>query len=92
MYVATLAGQPSRLSKSKNYEKAFKEILEAEKKPFIMCVGDPFQKLVPFWQLYLYAKEKGYNDFYADLMEYMRITHIKVRETLPFTTCMNLPK
>ena len=72
MYVATLAGQPSRLSKSKNYDKAFKEVLEAEKKPFIMCVGDPFQKLVPFWQLYLYAKEKGYNDFYADLMEYMR--------------------
>lgn len=72
MYVSTLAGQPSRLSKSKNYDKAFKEVLEAEKKPFIMCVGDPFQKLVPFWQLYLYAKEKGYNDFYADLMEYMR--------------------
>lgn len=72
MYVTTLAGKPSRLSEAKNYEAAFKSVLDAEEKPFIMCVGDPFQKLVPFWQLYLYAKEKGYADFYADLMEYMR--------------------
>ena len=39
-----------------------------------MCVKDPFEKLVPFWQIYLYAKEKGYADFYADLMEHMRNT------------------
>lgn len=74
MYVATKAGKPSRLSKSKNYENAFAKVLDTKEKPFIMCVGDPFEKLVPFWQLHLYAKQKGYDDFYADLMEHMR-TH-----------------
>lgn len=72
MYVAEQAGMPSRLSKSKNYEHAFARVLDAAEKPFIMCVKDPFEKLVPFWQMYLYAKSKGYNDFYADLMEHMR--------------------
>ncbi len=72
MYVASQAGKPSRLGKSKNYEKAFANVLDAAQKPFIMCVSDPFEKLVPFWQLYLYAKRKGYADFYADLMEHMR--------------------
>lgn len=72
MYVARQAGQPSRLSKSHNYEKAHKNVVEAAEKPFILCVKDPFEKLVPFWQLYLYAQEKGYKDFYADLMEHMR--------------------
>lgn len=72
MYVASEAGKPSRLSKSKNYENAFANVLDAKEKPFIMCVGDPFEKLVPFWQIHLYAKEKGYKDFYADLMEHMR--------------------
>lgn len=70
MYVTTQAGKPSRLSK--NYENAIRNVIEAEQKPFIMCVNDPFEKLVPFWQLHLYAQEKGYPDFYADLMEYMR--------------------
>lgn len=72
MYVARQAGQPSRLSKYKNYDHARKNIIETAEKPFIMCVKDPFEKLVPFWQLYLFAQEKGYPDFYADLMEYMR--------------------
>ena len=74
MYVLRQAGQPSRLSKSHNYENALKHVVDAPEKPFIMCVEDPFEKLVPFWQLYLYAQEKGYKDFYADLMEHMR-TH-----------------
>lgn len=72
MYVARHAGQPSRLTQSKKYENARNNIIEAAQKPFIMCVKDPFEKLVPFWQLHLYAQEKGYTDFYADLMEYMR--------------------
>lgn len=33
---------------------------------------DVFQRLVPFWQLYLYFKEQGYPDFYPDLMIAMR--------------------
>lgn len=73
MYVSTLAGKPSRLSEAKNYEGGLQHVVELSDKPFIMCVADPFEKLVPFWQLYLYAQEKGYSDFYADLMEYMRI-------------------
>lgn len=72
MYVTMNFGSPSRLSKAKNYEGAFKEVLDAEEKPFIMCVGDPFRKLVPFWQLKVYFDSKGYEDFYADVMEYMR--------------------
>ncbi len=70
MYVTTQLGSSSRLSKT--YEGAFKEVLDAEEKPFIMCVGDPFRKLVPFWQLHVYFDKKGYKDFYADVMEYMR--------------------
>ena len=31
-----------------------------------------FERLVPFWQLYLYFKEQGYEDFYPDLMIAMR--------------------
>lgn len=72
MYVAKQAGKPSRLSQHNNYGKARKQIVEAKEKPFIMCVKDPFEKLVPFWQLYLYAQEVNYPDFYADLMEHMR--------------------
>lgn len=74
MYVATQAGKPSRLSESRNYEGAIAHVIRAENKPFIMCVDDPFEKLVPFWQLYLYAKQRGYDDFYADMMEQMRNT------------------
>ena len=72
MYVASEAGKPSRLRVEKNYENAFAHVLDAEQKPFIMCVDNPFEKLVPFWQLHLYARQKGYKDFYADLMEHMR--------------------
>lgn len=31
-----------------------------------------FFRIVPFWQLYLYFKEQGYPDYYADLMIAMR--------------------
>ena len=72
MYVASQAGKPSRLSKSKNYENAFARALDAPQKPFIMCLDGVFERLVPFWQLHLYAKQKGYTDFYADLMEHLR--------------------
>lgn len=72
MYVTMSLGSPSRLGTGKTYEAAFKEVLDAEKKPFIMCVGDPFCKLVPFWQLQVYFDGRGYKDFYADVMEHMR--------------------
>lgn len=73
MFVTTSFGKPSRLSEAKDYEKALDAVVrKTEGKPFIMCVGDPFQKLVPFWQMELYARQKGYTDFYADLMEQLR--------------------
>ncbi len=37
--------------------------------------GDLFEKLMPFWQLYLYlVKAQSLDDFYKDLYEYYRIT------------------
>lgn len=74
MYATMSLGSPSRLSNRKIYDVAFKEVLDADKKTFIMCVKDPFHKLVPFWQLQVYTSGKGYKDFYADMMEHMR-TH-----------------
>lgn len=72
MYVSTQATKESNLGKRKIYEKAFQTVFDAPEKPFILCVKDPFEKLVPFWQLQLFAVKKGYPDFYADLMEHMR--------------------
>lgn len=74
MYATMNLGSPSRLSKQKVYEAAFKQVLDAGQKQFILSVSDPFHKLIPFWQLQIYFKSKGYTDFYADLMEHMR-TH-----------------
>ncbi len=37
--------------------------------------GDVFEKLMPFWQLYLYlVKAQGQDDFYKDLYEHYRVT------------------
>lgn len=72
LYVTAQKGKPGRLTTGKNYENAFKHVLDAEEKPFIMCVSELFERLVPFWQLHVYAQQNGYNDFYADLMEYLR--------------------
>lgn len=67
-------GALSRLSNRKIYDAAFNKVLDAPEKTFIMSVGDPFHKLIPFWQLQVYFADKGYKDFYADLMEHLR-TH-----------------
>mgnify|MGYP000760796423 CR=1 FL=1 len=74
MYGTMSLGAPSRLSNRHIYEAAFKKVLDAPEKSFIMCVNDPFHKLIPFWQLQIYACQKGNKTFYADLMEHMR-TH-----------------
>lgn len=74
MYGTMSLGASSRLVDDKVYESAFREVLDAPEKPFILTVQDPFRKLVPFWQLHVYFYKKGYPDFYADVMEYMR-TH-----------------
>lgn len=74
MYATMNLGSPSRLAKHNIYDAAFKQVLDADTTKFILAVGDPFHKLVPFWQLQIYFTGKGYTDFYADLMEHMR-TH-----------------
>ena len=80
----TTMGNGSRLSKEHQYKAARENILDKG----ISYLGtvktnpntgytsylntDVFQRLVPFWQLYLYFKQQGYPDFYADLMIAMR--------------------
>lgn len=54
------------------YQAGFTNII-ANKQPHNM-EGDVFCKLIPFWQLQLYAKNiKNYPDFYADLHEMIRM-------------------
>lgn len=72
MYGTMSLGDSSRLSKRHIYEAAFSKVLNAPEKQFIMCVKDPFHKLIPFWQIQIYANKIGYKDFYADLMEHLR--------------------
>ena len=72
MYGTMSLGDSSRLSKRHIYEAAFSKVLNAPEKQFIMCVKDPFHKLIPFWQIQIYADKIGYKDFYADLMEHLR--------------------
>lgn len=72
MYVVKHFGAPGSLTQYDIYEAAFEKVLHGDKKRFIMCVEDPFHKLVPFWQLQIYANKIGRKDFYADIMEYLR--------------------
>ena len=63
--------QPSRLKRQDNYNKARAAIID--KGISYLEDGDPFNRLVPFWQLQLYfAGQKGYKDFYPDVMEALR--------------------
>ncbi len=70
----------------------FKKVLNAPEKQFIMCVKDPFHKLIPFWQIQIYADKIGYKDFYADLMEHLRNQPnlIKGRVMHLFIICMSM--
>jgi len=86
MFCTTTLGNKSRLSQEKVYEKARNTILDKgiSYMDFPGKAGndtnqyggsgntDVFQRLVPFWQLYLYFNEQGYRDFYPDLMIAMR--------------------
>ena len=72
MYTAEVFGNGSRLLAQDNYSRARKSIIESEPKISYLQDPDVFNRLVPFWQLYLYFKEQGYEDFYPDLMEELR--------------------
>lgn len=71
MHTSARMGNPSRLKAQDNYAKAREAILG--KGVSFLQNNDPFNRLVPFWQLQLYfAGQKGYADFYGDVMEAMR--------------------
>lgn len=72
MYTTTALGNESRLKAQNSYAAARKTIIESSPKISYLKAGDPFQSLVPFWQLHLYFTKNGFPDFYADVMEQMR--------------------
>lgn len=74
MFATKSLGAPSRLSSGKVYEKAFSKLLDSDEKKFILKSGDPFHTLIPFWQLHIYNEKRGYSEFYADLMEKLRLS------------------
>ena len=85
LYSTTILGNKSRISQEGTYAKA-REIILDKGISYMDFPGvalnsnqyggqgntDVFQRLVPFWQLYLYFTEQGYPYFYADLMIAMR--------------------
>ena len=73
LYTVGKMGNPSRLKAQKNYTSARKNIVEAEPKQSYLADKDVFNRLVPFWQLHLYFTRNGRPDFYADVMEQMRL-------------------
>ncbi len=80
MYMQTqVMNLPNRLVYEKRYEGAFRSYLQDHKA--LMEADDVFQRLVPFWQLYLYFKKKGYTDFYPDLYE--RLRHTRQEKEMP---------
>ncbi|MBI5834115.1 MAG: peptidase M60 [Armatimonadetes bacterium] len=70
LYTLGKMGNESRIRHQKNYASARKNIIDA-RISYLQC-ADVFDRLVPFWQLQLYALKMGKPDFYADLMETMR--------------------
>jgi hypothetical protein len=73
LYTGGKMGNGSRLKEGKNYASARKTIIEAKPKISYLADPDVFNRLVPFWQLHLYFAKNGRPDFYADVMEQMRL-------------------
>ncbi len=82
IYVQTKLWKQSQLytdrpsnNRNNHYENAYNMIIlpsEGYKIPFMLAPGE-FNRLVPFWQLYLYSTYvKNYPDFYNDLFEKIR--------------------
>ena len=87
MYCQTKLGNKSRLVEEGRYAAAKEHILDKGISYLALPGKAPkdaniygedgkstnvFERLVPFWQLYLYFKEQGNEDFYPDLMIAMR--------------------
>ena len=85
LYVQTMLGVwPRKLEEKDVYVKAFAQMKKGLPQPMIggkwseegenlWSTAEPFVKLVPFWQLYLYCTEiKGKTDFYSRVYEEIR--------------------
>jgi hypothetical protein len=72
LYTGEKMGNPSRISRQKNFASARKNITEAEPSISYLQADDVFDRLVPFWQLHLHFTKNGVPDFYPDVMEEMR--------------------
>lgn len=78
LYVQTQFGNPSRLldkqgDYSNIYEKSMTVYFTTQRAHIIKDDNvNLFNQLVPFWQLYLYTKAIGKEDFYKDLFEAVR--------------------
>ena len=71
LYCTTKFGNESRLSEQKVYQRVQDSIIM--KHISYLQDKDPFDRLVPFWQLQLYFSGPGnYGDFYPDLFETFR--------------------
>lgn len=70
MYVTTSYGNESNLHKNNNYQSAREVIIN--KHACYLQQKELMDRLVPFWQLYLYFDRYGYKDFYPDLYEAFR--------------------
>lgn len=72
LYVQTKLAKVSRLQERDVYTRAFNDL---KNRNIAHCESkDVFARLVPFWQLQLYyANVKGYEDFYKDLYEAIRV-------------------
>ncbi|MEE8452667.1 MAG: M60 family metallopeptidase [Thermoguttaceae bacterium] len=73
LYTLGKMGNESRIKRQKNYASARKAIIEADPKKSFLDHKNVFDRLVPFWQLHLYFERNGKPDFYADVMEQMRL-------------------
>ncbi len=79
LYVQTSFGNQSRLlDKQGDYTSIYEKSMcmyFVRKRAHIITDSDVnvFNQLVPFWQLYLYTKAIGQEDFYKDLYELIRI-------------------
>lgn len=73
LYTGLKMGNVSRLQEGKHYAKARKSIIETKPKKSYLADPNVFNRLVPFWQLHLYFSRNGRPDFYADVMEQMRL-------------------
>lgn len=79
LYVQTSFGNPSRLLDLYNgktytiYEKGLSAFF-TQRRPHVVKDDkvDELNQLIPFWQLYLYTKAMGNEDFYKDLYELVR--------------------